>query len=34
VVYVIDGQQILLCARDYNRQQFLELRRVDNEGTR
>jgi hypothetical protein len=34
VVYIIDGQEILLCARDYNRQQFLELHRVDNEGAR
>jgi hypothetical protein len=31
VVYIIDQQQILLCARDYNRKQFVELRRVENE---
>lgn len=31
VAYIIDHQQILLCARDYNRKQFVELRRVDND---
>jgi len=30
VACIIDHQQILLCARDYNRKQFVELRRVDN----
>jgi HEAT repeats len=29
VACIIDHQQILLCARDYNRKQFVELRRVD-----
>lgn len=31
VVYIIDRQQILLCARDHERKQFVELRRVENE---
>jgi len=31
VVYIIDHQQILLCARDYTSKQFLELRRMNNE---
>lgn len=31
VVYIIDHQQILLCARDYDRKTFVELRKVDNE---
>jgi hypothetical protein len=34
VVYIIDHQQILLCARDYNRKQFVELRRVENEAAK
>ena len=29
VVYIIDDQQIRLCARDYNRKEFLVLRRVE-----
>jgi hypothetical protein len=34
VVYIIDNQQVLLCARDYTRKQFLELRRVQNEAAK
>lgn len=34
VVYIIDHQQILLCARDYNRKQFVELRRVETEAAK
>ena len=34
VVCVIANQQIMLCARDYNREMFLEIRRVENEGTK
>jgi len=31
IVYIIDGQQIRLCARDYNRKEFPALRRVEEE---
>jgi hypothetical protein len=30
VVYIIDHQQILLCARDDDRKTFVELRKVEN----
>ena len=31
VVYIVDNDRILLCARDYGRKQFVELRRVEDE---
>jgi hypothetical protein len=31
VVYIIDHQQILLCARNYERKIFVELRKVEDE---
>jgi hypothetical protein len=33
-VFIVDHRQILLCARDYRRKQFVELRRVENEVAR
>lgn len=30
IVFIVDQRQILLCARDYNRKQFVELRRAAN----
>jgi hypothetical protein len=30
IVFIVDQQRILLCARDYGRKQFVELRRVEN----
>jgi len=31
VIYIVDERRILLCSRDHNRQEFLELRRVETE---
>lgn len=30
IVFIVDQRQILLCARDYGRKQFVELRRMEN----
>jgi len=29
VVYIVENERILLCARDYERKEFVELRRVE-----